>query len=316
MFKIKKNIKLSEYSTFRIGGEAKFFVEVSDEKELLEVLNYAEKKQLNFFILGGGSNILFSDNGFDGMVIKIKNKKSEIRVINKNSKFVLDVPAGCSLNDVVSIAKENDLSGMENLAGIPGTIGGAIWGNAGAFGVCFGDLVQAVRVFNIASQKIKSFSQKECQFGYRKSIFKEKNNLKIVSVSFYLKKGEKKEIEEKIKEILKTRSEKQPKDWKGTAGSFFKNPAVDKKELIAIFEKEKGVKIKDGKLPAGWLISEAGFSGKEVGGARVSEKNANFIINTGKATAEDVIILASLIKQKVRNEFGIELMEEVQYVGF
>ena len=335
MLKIRKNVKLSEYSTFRIGGKAKFFVEVSDEKELREVLGYAKENGLKFFILGEGSNALFSDDGFDGIVIKIKNQKSKVKITSQKSKVMLDAPAGCLLSDIINLMAEKGLSGLENLAGIPGTIGGAVWGNAGAYGMTIGDMVEEIRVIEIEKSgeyekenqkskiksqknnlKVKTFLKGQCGFGYRTSIFKENQGLIIVSISLAFKKGDKKEIKNKVQEILKSRSAKQPKGWKGTAGSFFKNPQIRDKKLIRIFEREKGMRAKDGKLPAGWLIAEAGFLGKSVGGAKVSEEHGNFILNTGKAKAEDVVILASLIKQKVRQEFGVELMEEVQYVGF
>lgn len=314
MLKIKKNISLSKYSTFRIGGPAKFFSEVDNEKKLQEALEYVAKNGLKFFILGGGSNVLFSDEGFGGLVIKLGVGPRPISLGLKNE---IECWAGANLSDAVNFAKSKSLTGLENLAGVPGSIGGAIRGNAGAFGVSVGDLVESVKTIKIINNKLQitNCKKNKCGFGYRTSIFKEKNDLIIASVVIKLKRGEKKEIEETMKEILQKRTANQPKGWKGSAGSFFKNPVVKNKELIARFEKETGKKIKDNKLPAGWLIAEAGFLGKKIGGAEVSEKHGNFLINTGKATAEDVIMLASIIKQKVRKEFEIELQEEVQYVS-
>lgn len=306
MMKIKKNISLSKYSTFRIGGPAKFFAEAGNEKELKDALEYAQKNKLKVFVLGGGSNILFSDDGFDGLVIKLVSRNSKIKKIDTTE---IECWAGISLNDAVNFAKNKGLAGMENLAGIPGTIGGAVRGNAGAHGTEIGDLVERVETIE------RTFSKKSCKFNYRSSVFKENNNLIIISIILKLKKGNKKEIEEKMKEAVKKRLEKQPQGWRGSAGSYFKNPKVGNKELLKRFEKETSQKAKDGKLPAGWLIAEAGFLGKKIGGAQVSEKHGNFIINTGKAKAEDVIMLASIIKQKVRCEFGVELQEEVQYVS-
>lgn len=320
MLKIQKNIFLSKHTTFRIGGEAKFFVEAGSEKELKEALEYATKNKLKVFVLAGGSNVLFSDEGFDGFIIKLNTNKKNIHEINENE---IECWAGTNLNDVVNFAKDKGLAGMENLAGVPGTIGGAVRGNAGAFGTSTGDLVEEVNVAKITNPKsqipnklqISNYKKRKCGFGYRSSVFKENSDLIIVSVVIKLKKGDKKEIEKKMKEIVQKRVANQPKGWKGSAGSFFKNPEVKNKELIKRFEKETGKKVKEGKLPAGWLIAEAGFLGRKIGGAQVSEKHGNFLINTGKATAEDIIMLASMIKQKVRMEFGVELQEEVQYVS-
>lgn len=305
MLKIKKNILLSKYSTFRIGGPAKFFTEANNEKELKEALEYAQKNKLKFFILGGGSNILFSDDGFDGLVIKLVSRNSKIKKIKATE---IECWGGINLSDAVNFAKNNGLTGMENLAGIPGTIGGAVRGNAGAHGTEIGNLIKEVKTVQ------KKISPKACRFSYRSSIFKEKPEITIISVILKLKKSDKKEIGEKIREVIKKRMEKQPQGWRGSAGSYFKNPKVENKELLKRFKTETGQKAKNGKLPAGWLIAEAGFLGKKIGGVQVSEKHGNFIINTGKAKAEDVIMLASIIKQKVRNMFGVELQEEIQYV--
>jgi UDP-N-acetylmuramate dehydrogenase len=309
MLKIKKNISLSKQSTFRIGGPAKFFVEVGDEKELHEALDYAEKNKLKFFILGGGSNVLFSDEGFDGIIIKMVAKKTKAKTINIKNENEIECWAGVNLNELISFSKNNNLTGLENLVGIPGSVGGAVRGNAGAFGTVIGDLVKEVKTIE------KKISKKNCGFFYRTSIFKENSNLIIVSVVLKLKKGKKKEIEKKILETMKKRNESQPKGWKGSAGSFFKNPVVKNKNLIKLFEKETGKKMIGNQLPAGWLIAEAGLLGKKIGGAEISEKHGNFLINTGKATAENVIMLASIVKQKVRDEFEVQLQEEVHYVS-
>jgi UDP-N-acetylmuramate dehydrogenase len=322
MIDIKKNISLASYTTFRIGGPAKFFVEVSSKDELIEALRYAKEKNSEFFILAGGSNVLVSDNGFDGLVIKIKNKKEKIKITNQNSKLFLECWAGENLVGVVNFAADNGLTGLEDLAGIPGTIGGAVRGNAGAYAineVGIGSVAESVDIIDLDSDtnEAKKMSKEECQFNYRSSIFKNNRKLIIVKVVLRLEKGNEVEIKEKTKKTLDKRINEKPKNWVGSTGSFFRNPAVNKSELIESFEKDTGRKAIDGRLiPAFWLITEAGLSGKQMGGVKVSEKNANFIINTGGATAEDVIMLACFIKQQVRDKFGIELQEEVQYVGF
>lgn len=315
MLDIKNNVKLSEYTTFKIGGPAKFFVEVNSEDEIIKAINYAKNNNLKYFILGGGSNTLFNDRGFDGIIIKILNSKFEIL----NS--LINCDAGLLLSQLVNIARDNNLSGLEWAAGIPGTVGGAIRGNAGAFNSCISNVIKKVRVLVIPSPseesnnlKVKSFSNKECNFAYRDSIFKQNPRLVVISAEFALKKGKKEEIEALRRSIITKRASKQPKNWYGSAGSFFKNPIVTDKKLIEIFEKEKGIKVMDSRLPAGWLIEEADLKGKKIGGVMVSDEQANFILNTGNGTMEETAILTSIIKQSVRDKFGIELEEEVKIV--
>jgi UDP-N-acetylmuramate dehydrogenase len=317
MLNIKKEIELKNYTTFKIGGSAKYFTEVKNEEELKEALEYVQNNNLEFFILGGGSNILVSDKGFDGLVIKFLQTTNY-----KLQTTKIECWAGNSLASIISFAKNNNLTGLENLAGIPGTIGGAVRVNAGAYDMelCgIGDLVKGVRIVDSSSKNFvsKEFSKEECQFSYRASIFKSNPNLIITSINLELKKGDRKNIEQKIKEIVQRRTVEKPVGWVGSPGSFYKNPTVNNLELIKLFEKETGRKAKNGNIiPAYWLILKIGFREKKIGGVQLSKKNANFIINTGDATAQDVVILSSLIKQQVRDKFGIELQEEVQLVGF
>ncbi|MFH0969570.1 MAG: UDP-N-acetylmuramate dehydrogenase [Patescibacteria group bacterium] len=305
---IQENIKLANYSTFKIGGPAEYFAEVRNEEELLEALNYAKEKNLKFFILGGGSNVLFDDKGFNGIIIKIKLTTYNLQLTT------IECGAGLLLSQLVNLAKDNNLSGLEWASGIPGTVGGAIRGNAGAFGSCMADMIEEIKVYNISESRIMNYELRSCKFGYRDSIFKKNPDLIIISAKIKLEKSDKNEIENRMKKISSKRSEKQPTNWIGSAGSFFKNPVVENEELRERFEKEIGSKAAGNKVSAGWLINEAGLKGKKIGNVMVSDKNANFIINTGGGTAEEIIMLSSIIKQRVRNEFGIQLEEEVKYV--
>lgn len=315
---IQQNIPLAPYTTFKIGGPAKFFVEVGSEEELAEALKYAKDNNLEFFILGGGSNILINDQGFNGLVIKFKIQSEKLKVTVQNSNFLIECWAGDSLAEVVNFSTENSLTGLEWAAGIPGTVGGAVRGNAGAIGSCMADTTDNVKTINIAdevqSSKLKVYNNRECQFDYRDSVFKQNPDLIILSVVLKLKKGERNEIEAKMKENLERRMQKQPQGQ--SAGSFFKNPVVKNKELVKLFEKETGQKAREGKIPAGWLIAEAGLLGRRVGNIQVSENHGNFVINLGDGKAQDAIILLSIIKQKVRMKFCVQLVEEVQFVGF
>ncbi|MFH0929835.1 MAG: UDP-N-acetylmuramate dehydrogenase [Candidatus Moraniibacteriota bacterium] len=326
---IRKNIPLAQYTTFKIGGPARFFCEAKDEEEILEALEFAREKNLPVFVLGGGSNVLVSDKGFDGVVIKISNTawKFDFHLGSRTSLIKCD--AGIALSKIVIESVKAGLTGLEWAAGIPGTIGGAVRGNAGAYGGTIEDVVESVKAFEISnfqfpisnkipnqkSKTISNFKTKDCKFEYRNSIFKQNSNLIILSASLKIKKGNKAESEKKIKEILAKRKEKQPMEFP-SPGSFFKNQIAKNKKLIRQFETDTGQKIKDNKIPAGYLIDQLDLRGKKIGGAMVSEKHANFIVNTGDATAENVIMLAAVIKTRVRNKFGIQLQEEVQMMGF
>jgi UDP-N-acetylmuramate dehydrogenase len=309
MLKIREKVLLKDYTTFKIGGPARYFFVAKNKEDWKNAILWAKKKRLPFFILGGGSNVLFSDKGFNGLVIKMQNTQYKIR----NTKIVAE--AGVPLQKLVLEAAKKGLSGLENLAGIPGTLGGAIWGNAGAFGREIGDLVEEVKILQIANGKLQivNFKKEDCKFGYRESIFKRKENWIILEAILRLKKGKKKEIEEKIKEILRLRKEKQPLEFP-SAGSVFKNVPIEKvsKRIREKFRE----KIKDGFLPAGVLIEAAGLKGFQIGGAKISEKHANFIVNVGKAKASDVKELIEKIKKEVKKKFKIQLEEEIKLVGF
>jgi UDP-N-acetylmuramate dehydrogenase len=299
---IQENVLLAKYTTFKIGGPAKFFAETDNESDLLSLLDLAKKNNWKFFILGGGSNVLISDDGFDGLVIKMKTARD---------KFW----AGNSLASLVGDCQENFFSGLEWAVGIPGTIGGAIRGNAGAYGGCVGSIIETVRVLNLKNGEIENYSCEKCQFEYRSSIFKKNEKLVVLSVALALKKENNRDvIREKMHEILQKRCEKIPQNF--SAGSFFQNPLVTDRELISQFERDSGTKNIDGKIPAGWLIDEVGLRGKKIGGVMISENHANFIVNMGTGTAQEVVILSGIIKQKVRHKFHIQLKEEVVYVGF
>jgi UDP-N-acetylmuramate dehydrogenase len=310
MLKIRENVLLRDYTTFKIGGPARYFFVAKSKEDLKNAILWAKKKKLPFFILGGGSNVLFSDKGFNGLVIKLQNTQYEIRNTN------VIAGAGVPLQKLVLEAVKKGLSGLENLAGIPGTLGGAIWGNAGAFGREIKDVVEEVEILRInglTSWRIEKLKNKDCKFGYRDSIFKRKKNWIIWEATLKLEKGNKKEIEEKIKGILKLRKEKQPLEFP-SAGSVFKNVPIEKVPK-KIQEKFKG-KIKDGFLPAGVLIEAARLKGFQIGGAKISEKHANFIVNVGNAKASDVKELIEKIKKEIKKKFKIQLEEEIKLVGF
>lgn len=309
MINLKRNVPLAPLTTFHIGGNANYFIEVRGALELVEALEFADTHHLPVCIFGGGSNMLFSDAGFSGLVIHMNDGG-----INVSGEIIL-CGAGMTLSDIVWAAKDAGLAGIENLAGIPGSVGGAVRGNAGAFGTEIGETIVSVKVFVKDTGMIKEYSREECGFAYRMSHFKQNPNLIIISAELKLIPGNKDSLERIIKETIAKREAKHPQAAK-CAGSFFMNPVVMNEVLRKEFEKDTGAAPKDDKLPAGWIIDHAGLRGKRIGGAMISDKHPNYLVNTGDATAEDVIMLSSLVKRKVRDEFGVRLQEEVQMAGF
>jgi UDP-N-acetylmuramate dehydrogenase len=283
---IRFNVSLAEYTTFKIGGIADYFLEVENKEKLKESVLWARDNNLPFFILSGGSNVLFSDKGYRGLVIKTGKGK-----INFKEEKIISF-SGNLLRDIISFSLKEGLTGLEWSCGIPGSIGGAVFGNAGAFDSSIKDSVLEVEALDLETKKIKKFKNKECLFGYRESLFK-KNNYVILEVLLKLKKEKKEIIEENINSFLKKRKEKQPLG-NFSAGSVFKN--------------EKGVS-------AGFLIEKCGLKGKRIGNAVISQKHANFILNLGKAKAKEVKELIEIAKKEVKKKFGIDLKEEIILIG-
>lgn len=308
MLNIQENIPLSKYTTFRIGGPARYFTEVDSKDELLEALKYAKENNLDFFILGGGSNLLVSDQGFDGLMIKMK--LNGFKIVNTD----IEAESGVALARVVNSSINEGLTGMEWAAGIPGTVGGAARGNTGAYNKSMADIIESVKALDVNELGIKNYELEDCKYGYKDNIFKQSPNLIVLSVKIKLQKGDKEKSRQEIKEMMDKRKINHPQGV-GNVGCFFMNPAITDKKIIDELEKD-GIEYKDSQIPAWWLVNEVGLRGKKIGGAMVSEKHTNFIVNTGDATAKDVIMLVSLIKQKIRNKFNIQLQEEVQYLGF
>ncbi|PIY95807.1 MAG: UDP-N-acetylenolpyruvoylglucosamine reductase, partial [Candidatus Kerfeldbacteria bacterium CG_4_10_14_0_8_um_filter_42_10] len=268
----------------------------------------AKELNLPFFILARGSNVLISDSGFRGLVIH--NKARQCRI--EENSIIAD--SGINLSQLANFAKDNSLTGIEFAAGIPGSLGGAIRGNAGAWGKQMKDFV--IKVSAITEQGVLlERGNKECEFGYRESVFKHNSEV-ILSAELKLQNGKKEEIAKEIDRVVGEKVKKQ--EFKlPSAGCVFKNPFVNFSESELKQKKiDPGVVRPGGKIPAAYLIEEAGLKGKRIGDAVVSDLHANFIVNTGNATAENVLILIGIIKQKIRTQFGIQLQEEIQYVGF
>lgn len=307
----RSHVPLAQYTTFKIGGKATLFAEATNAIDLAECYERAAQDELPVFVFSGGSNVLFSDNGFPGLVIRLIDGGMHVGDDGR-----ISAGAGRDLSELVASAGKAGLAGLENLAGVPGSVGGAVRGNAGAFGTEIGDRVLSVKVFHVESGMIKEYTRSECGFGYRQSFFKSHPKYVILSAEFQLTpSADPERLLEKAQEIRELREEKHPQDV-FSAGSFFMNPVVRDEKLRDEFRKDSGKEPKDDNLPAGWLIDHVGLRGKTIGHAKVSEMHPNYIINTGGATAEDVLTLASIVKQRVRDEAGVMLMQEVQLVGF
>lgn len=312
VLKIQKNISLAPHTIFKIGGKARFFIEAGNSDEPIRALNFARTKNVPFFILGGGSNVLISDKGFDGLVIRIVG--GELKVIGSR----LLVGAGMMMANVVNASSNAGLSGFEWGIGIPGTIGGSIRGNAGCFGSEMKDVIESMEIFDSLNSKRHTLNVKQCKFGYRDSIFKKHPEWIILSTELKLKKGDPAKIQKKIIEYTRHRAETQDIGAK-CAGCIFKNVSWDnapnKKDLLGRLPALKQFEAREN-IPAGFLIDSSGLKGKRVGGAFISLKHANYFVNDGKAKAEDVMELIFIAKNAVKRNCGITLKEEIQYAGF
>lgn len=284
---LKEKEVLAPYTTFRIGGEADFFLRVKKINELVNAVLVARELNIPYFVLGNGSNILVSDEGFRGLVIK--NDCRRIDVIDAK----ISCQSGALLQDLVNLSKENSLKGLEFCAGIPGTVGGAIFGNAGAFGKSVGEfLEEAVILTSSGNIEIKGFEYFE--FDYRESKLRKTKDV-LLSTVFKLKKGKKDKIEKKVAENLEKRKKSIPYK-KASAGCFFKN-------------------LKNQGLSAGYLLDQIGAKNLSVGDAKVFSKHANIIINSKNAKAKEVKRLARILKKKVKIKFNVDLEEEVIYLS-
>ena len=336
---IIENVKIRELITFRTGGNARFFCEVLDEEDIKKVFNFIEEKKFKFFIIGNGSNLLFSSKDFDGLLIKISIKGIKIDSDN-NDSLIISAGAGENFDDLINFAISNNLSGIENLWNIPGTVGAAAVQNIGAYGIEVNDYIISVEGIDINTFEKFLFKNEDCNFGYRESIFKKNKNLLITKVYFKLNKkflpnlkysglkekflNEKEITLEKVRlAVEKIRKEKLP-DWKvlGTAGSFFKNPivSIDKYEEIKknypdlpTFPVENDFV----KISLGFVFDKiCNLKGFRIGDVGFYEKQALVIINYKNAKSEEVISLVKLAEEKVFEKIGIKIEREVELVGF
>ncbi|HBU06845.1 MAG TPA: hypothetical protein DEB09_02070 [Candidatus Magasanikbacteria bacterium] len=302
---VRLNEPMAKHTTFKIGGSVDFFVVVEDVDKLAELLTFVNENGLNYFMLGGGSNILWQDDRYEGVVIRLKTEDLRLKTEN-----LIEVDAGVPLSRVVSLAAQNNLTGFEWAIGIPGTIGGAVRGNAGAMGfdISADRCLSKVHVWQ--NGEVVEYDKKDCNFVYRGSMFKDNPSIVVLRAYFKLETGDKVQIMKAMQGYLAQRTGRYPNF--PSAGSFFQNVPLsqwkkDLKDLPELFIERK-------KIPVGWLVEQLGLKGLTVGGAKVSDEHGNFIINFDNALQSDVLTLVELVKEKVYNKFGIELESEVEII--
>lgn len=280
---------MKKHTTFKIGGPAECFIKIKTKEELKEILVFARENKIPITILGNGSNILVLDGGIKGITLTIQIEYLDIK--QDDEKYQVCVGGGYKLAKLAQVFLKNEISGFEELSGIPGTIGGAVSMNAGAHGREMKDIVEKIKCVDIDGNE-KEFLNEEAGFGYRKSIFKG-NSYIVTEVELELQKGKQEEIKEKMNEYAKYRKEKQPIEYP-SAGSTFKRG----KDYITAK-----------------LIDEAGLKGYSIGGAVVSTKHSGFVINKGNATAKDVLDLVKYIKDTIEEKFDKKIELEIEVVG-
>ncbi len=299
---IKRNVSLSPLSTFKIGGRAEMFCLVRTPENLIRAAEWAKANKIPYRVFAGGSNTVFPDGTLNGLLIRIRGGKISV------SRNTICADAGVLLKDAVRISLAHGLQGLETLSGIPGTIGGAAYGNAGAYGHSISEVIRRVEVWDGRTRRW--ISRKECAFGYRESILKHTPWLAL-RVELGLKKGDRKELFAVSRKTIRVRNKKYKPGIK-CPGSFFKNVLVADTPKAAL-KKIDPRKIIAGKIPTGYLLEEVGAKGMRSGGIAIPAFHGNLFENTGGATARDVKQLAATLKKRVYKKFGITIEEEVRY---
>lgn len=279
---------MQKHTTFRIGGPADCFVQIENKEQLIRLQRYLKQLEMPFFMLGNGSNLLVSDKGYQGIVLQIGQKMSKIEVDGN----VITAQAGAAMSQVARAALDHGLTGLEFASGIPGTIGGGVVMNAGAYDGELSGVVTQVNVVNSEGECME-LENDSMEFGYRTSIIRN-NSFTVTEVILKLEEGDREQIRAKMEDLAARRREKQPLEYP-SAGSTFKRPRGNF---------------------AGKLIMDAGLRGFQIGGAKVSEKHCGFIVNTGNATAEDVRDVISEVRKQVKERFHVDLEPEILFLGF
>lgn len=281
--KVEQNIALNQFTTYHTGGPAKFFARATKWQEMFGLREFAKMKKIPYLVLGGGSNVLFPDEGYPGLIIL--NQMDKVHIHGKT----VTAEGAVNLTKLILLCANHNLGGISGLANVPGSLGGAVYGNAGIPDIWISNILEHAEILPENSDKPMIVGPDYCEFGYRTSKFKSNRDI-ILSATLKLKPMPQSFIKTEVSQYIRMRTVKQPMGY--SCGSFFKNP---------------------GEFPsAGWLIDQSGCKGMKVGGAEVSKKHANFIMNTGKATTSDVLELATNVYNKVKEKFNVNLEPEVQ----
>jgi UDP-N-acetylmuramate dehydrogenase len=297
---------LAAYTRFAIGGPAAALCNTTNAEAFTEALKLTRKLALPRMVIGGGTNLIVADAGFDGVVLRFTGA-----TITRDD-CMLTIESGAVLQDVVDYSVAAALKGMETLTGIPGYLGGAVYGNAGAYGHSIQELVQRVRFTD--GKTVEEFDNAACQFSYRESIFKDQKDWVILSTELRFREGDSTELRKTASDIRTIRDSKYPPTMK-CAGSIFKNvffadvPAAAQQEIPAAM-------VRDGKVPSAWFLEQVGAKGIRRGDIQVATYHANLIYNDGAGTAADLVVIIEDLKKRVHERFGFDLEEEVQFVGF
>lgn len=305
--KFQQNIPLSGFTTFRIGGPARYFFSAKTEQELIGAAKWAKEKNLPCFVFGGGSNILFSEKGFEGLVVK--NELANFASEENGEKMRVKCGAGVLFGDLILKTAFEGYSGAEWGFGIPGTVGGAICGNAGRLGQSISQIVLNVDFLDADLAK-KNLDASLCGFGYRRSRFKKTGEIILGAVLEFEKKDQSMidEIFNQAKKIADSAPDLP------SAGCAFKNYVVRENDFLLSCHPELEKKIRGGKIGVGFLIEQCGLKGAKIGGAQIWENHANYIVNAGNAKSNDVLDLIKICKEKVKEKFGVELEEEIRII--
>jgi UDP-N-acetylmuramate dehydrogenase len=302
---VTEHVPLSECTRFAIGGPARFLIDVSAEQALLAVLSELRGSSAAVALIGGGTNLIVSDDGFPGAVLRYTSSRIEVA----GSK--VRVESGAVLQDLVDFNIERGLQGLETMTGIPGWVGGAIYGNAGAYGHAIQERIESVRFFDGAC--LREIGNAECAFAYRESIFKRRKDWIVISATLRLDPADPAALAATAHGILKIRNEKYPPSMR-CAGSIFKNLILAELPEAVRAQVPDRV-IREGKVPSAYFLEGVGAKGMAMGAIRVADYHANLIYNTGGGTAGQLRELIEILKSRVLARYGLRLEEEVQYIS-
>jgi UDP-N-acetylmuramate dehydrogenase len=311
---VSENVLLSGCTRFAIGGPARWLVDVSTEESLAAAIAEIRHAGAPFTLIGGGTNLIVSDEGFPGVVLRYTASRIDVSSSDASGPLIR-VEAGAALQSLVDFSIAHGLGGLETLTGIPGWVGGAVYGNAGAYGHSIQERVESVRVFANSSLDgcaFREFDNAACGFAYRESVFKQHKDWMITSATLRLQPADAAALSNKANGILTIRNEKYPPTMR-CAGSIFKNLILNQLPEAVRAQIPAGV-IREGKVPSAYFLEQAGAKGMVNGGIRVADYHANLIYNTGGGSAEELSRLIEVLKARVREAYGFDLEEEVQYV--